>query len=221
MLQGTLKSFDPSVDDFEVWKLMYHSYLAANGVDLVKETDKARGILLSSMGIQTCSLLMSLIAPAQPATTSLNTLLQTLTEHFKPAPKAIAERLKFMSRQQKPDESVSEFLAELRKVAITCKFSDLTERLRDQFIFGLTNESSQKKIFTLADDVKLDKVLSAALAQETAEKSTSLIRGGSQLDTPEPVLKSQVIHRSQPKTKKIQSNQKKTEPCQSEIQQLS
>ena len=195
MGKGTLKSFNSSTDDFEVWKLTFQSFLVANDVDPTKEKDKARGILLSSLGLDSCSLLMSLLSPDKPETTSLPQLLQTLTEHFKPAPKAIAERFRFMSRQQKSGETVSQFLAELRKIAMDCKFTDLPQRLRDQFIFGLLNESTQKKVFTMADDVKLDEVLAVAIAQKAAEKSTSLVRGGS-LTEPDPVLKAQVRNKS-------------------------
>jgi len=49
--------------------------------------------------------------------------------------------------------------------------------LRDQFIFGLINKSTQQKLFTQRDGVKLHNVVGIALAQEAAELSTSMIRG--------------------------------------------
>jgi hypothetical protein len=104
-------------------------------------------------------------------------LVKVLQEHFKPPPKALAERYKFTTRKQRSGETAAVFLAELRKLAITCKFvANLSERLRDQFIFGLSNEGAMKRIFTKEDSLTLDDALKVALSQEAAETGVSTVR---------------------------------------------
>jgi len=176
---GVLKPFDPSTDDVRIWIQAFRSFLVANGLDAAAKAERCRAVLLSTLGLTTVSTLMSLIAPEVPDDKTLDELLQILADHFQPTPKAIAERFRFMSRKQKDGESVAQFLAELRRLATTCKFErDLDMRLRDQFIFGLVNESTQKRLFTKADDVSLATVVAIAQAQEMSEESTSIIRGG-------------------------------------------
>lgn len=80
------------------------------------------------------------------------------------------------------------FLAELRKLAVTCKFGKLDISLRDQLIFGLTSELAQKRIFLEDDDVALDKVVQIAVSQEQAEASTQQVRGGADLASVEKVF---------------------------------
>ncbi len=174
---GNLKPFDASTDDFEMWKISFESSLVANGVT---DEDKKRGILLSTLGIPTLTLLHNLLSPKKPTTEKVDDILKTLQDHFKPAPKAIAERFKFMGRRQQAGETVQQFMAVLRSLATQCKFKDLDERLRDQFIYGLTSESAQRTLFTQKDDVSLQDVISLAVAQEAAETSTALIRSGHQ-----------------------------------------
>lgn len=176
---GSLKPFDSSVDDVDVWVLTFKAFLGANGHDPAKNDGKCRDILLATLGMQSCATLMSLIAPDKPSDQTLDELLQLVIDNFKPAPKAIAERFRLMGRKQHKGETVAQFLAELGRLAVTCKFkTDLELRLRDQFIFGLLSESAQRRLFTKEDDVTLKDVVAVAQAQETAELSTTLVRDG-------------------------------------------
>ena len=160
---GVIKSFDPSTDDIQIWIQTFRSFLIANGLDVKTKEERCRAVLLSTLGLPTVSTLMSLIAPDEPDTRTLAELLQLLTDHFKPTPKAIAERFRFMSRKQTSDESVAQYLAELRKLASRCKFAtDLDMRLRDQFVFGLVNAATHKRLFTKPDGVSLADVVAIA-----------------------------------------------------------
>ena len=55
-------------------------------------------------------------------------VIQTnLEKHFSPKPMKIAERLYFYNHRQQSRETVADYLAELRKLAIHCKFGDFLE----------------------------------------------------------------------------------------------
>lgn len=191
-LIGVLKPFESTVDDFEAWVDLFNTFLLANNLDSTKEADRCHAIFCSSLGLPTYTLLVSLVSPKAPKDMKTTDLVKVLSAHFKPAPKAIAERFKFASRKQNPGETVSTFLAELRKLAKTCKFTDLDQRLRDQFIFGLASEQAQKLLFAKEDDIKLVDVLALATAQEAAVASTSLVREGTQLQPPDQVHSAKV-----------------------------
>ena len=53
---------------------------------------------------------------------SLQLLCPMLEEHFQPKPNVIAQCFTFYQRNQKPTESIAEYLAALRKLAIDCNF---------------------------------------------------------------------------------------------------
>ncbi len=181
---GVLSPFDPVKDDFDMWNGTFNNFLVANGMTDPKHADRCVGIFLSSVGITTYSLLSNLLSPVDPSTKKLNELQQTLKTHFKPAPKAISERYKFSRRTQKQGETVAAFVAALRSLAVNCKFTDLEIRIRDQFIFGLLNEYTQRQLFTKDDNIALPDVISLAIAQEAAEVSTALVRGHQSVTAP-------------------------------------
>lgn len=178
---GILQPFNSSTDDFEDWEVTYKSFLIANGLDMTNDEAKCQGIFLASIGIQNCALLKNLVAPTKLEDSTIKTLLKQMKSYYKPTPKALAERYKFMCRQQQTGENANQFLAALRTLARHCKFtSDLDNRLRDQFIFGLHNSRAQRAMFEKDDSLTLDEALKIVVAMETAERSTDIIRRSSQ-----------------------------------------
>ena len=70
-----------------------------------------------------------------------------LGDHLSPKPLSIAERFRLHKRKQLEGESISDYVAVLRKLAEHCDFGDrLTDDLRDRLVCGMRNESIQIKI---------------------------------------------------------------------------
>ncbi|XP_011689309.1 PREDICTED: uncharacterized protein K02A2.6-like [Wasmannia auropunctata] len=86
------------------------------------------------------------------------------------------ERYKFYKRVQQPGESINVYLSELRKLGVTCKFTDLNTSLRDQLVVGIRSETAQKRLFLEDDNLTLDNAVKIATSQEAADSSTQLIR---------------------------------------------
>ena len=108
------------------------------------------------------------MAPENPKDSSVEDLLKRLKE---PAPIVIAERFKFYQKSQGPEESVAQFTAELRKLAIHCNFgTHLEDALRDRLVCGLKPalQGEQKKLLGMKE-LKLKKALAEALSHEAIE----------------------------------------------------
>ena len=170
---------------YRYWKKDDTEYRYWNPVDT--------GSPSSNLGLPTYTLLTDLISPKKVTEVDLDDLVKTLSSHFRPAPKALSERYKFGQRTQQPGETVNTYVADLRRLASTCKFTCcLEERLRDQVILGLSNAQCQRVLFTKEDDVTLDKVIGIATAQELAVSRTAAIREFSS-STPEQVHKATTV----------------------------
>ena len=106
------------------------------------ERDKKVPRLLSDIGPKTYATLKNLTAPGLPADCDLQTLKEHLVQHFKPQSIIIAERFQFHKRDQHPDETINEFMIELRKLAHSCDFGAfLDQALWDHFVCELANTS--------------------------------------------------------------------------------
>lgn len=178
---GSLPEFDSKEHGFQEWMDIFKAYIVANKLET--SPDRCRSLFITAVGIDTYTILKDLISPDDPKDRTLEELLDTLKDHFLPAPKAISERFVFRQRKQKPGESVREYEAALRKLAKDCKFGRialLTEfeaQIRDQFIFGLANERAQRRLFTQPDSLSLEEAIQLARADELADRGTALVRG--------------------------------------------
>ena len=117
--------------------------------------------------------------------------MAALKAHFQPKPLLIAERFRFYQRSQAVGESVTDYLAELRRLAITCDFDTfLDQALRDRFVCGLTAEAAQKKLLAEAN-LSMTRALELARGMEVAAhdakelKHSALTSGTSSASNPD------------------------------------
>ena len=124
-----------------------------------------------------------LLLPQQPKDKSLDELMGTLKRHFEPKPVVIAERFHFHRRGQGVDESVAEYVAELRKLATHCRFGGyLEEALRDRLVCGLREESTQRALLT-------ENELTLARALEIAQSREAVLMNAQRLKEPSLTVK--------------------------------
>ena len=93
-----------------------------------------------------------LLALAKPDKKSFDEISTALCSHFEPKRSVIAERFHFHKRDQATGETISDFDAVLRKLAIHCQFGDtLQEMLRDRFVCGLRHDAIQRCLLSESD----------------------------------------------------------------------
>ena len=132
---GSPEAFEPSSDDWHLYAQRFEHFLLANDIE---DDSKQRHLLLALIGNSTFKLLTNLVAPKKPGELSYKEICEQLEKHFSPKPIKIAERFRFYSRQQQSEETVAEYLAELRKLAINCEFGNfLEDALCDRLVCGL------------------------------------------------------------------------------------
>ena len=115
---GNIKPFRLGKEDWEQYVERFEQYVVANNV----EEGRRVATFLTMMGADAYSLLSNLLAPDKPKDKDYSQLVDAMTRHLKPKPLIIAERFKFHCRGQGKHESVSDYMAELRRLADKCRF---------------------------------------------------------------------------------------------------
>ena len=114
------------------------------------------------IGSTTYALLSSLLAPVKPGDKPFAVLSETLLCHFDPKPLVIAEQFHFHRCNQASSESISEYVAELRRLVTHCEFGDYLEQaLRDRLVCGIRHENTQKRLLS-ESDLSLTKAIEMA-----------------------------------------------------------
>ena len=99
-----------------------------------------------------------------------------LQSHFQPKALVIPKRFNFHRHNQLLNESIAEYMAELRRVATHCEFRDyLNDALLDQLLCGLQNQNIQNKLLS-EDHLILMKILEITQGMEAAEANMKKLR---------------------------------------------
>ncbi|GFO40350.1 transposon ty3-i Gag-Pol polyprotein [Plakobranchus ocellatus] len=79
-------------------------------------------------------------------------LLKKFKEYCTPRNNTTLERYKFNSRVQKPDETVDQFVVDLRQMAKTCQFGVLEEDMvRDRIVVGIYSKTMKERLLRESD----------------------------------------------------------------------
>ena len=165
---GSVGAFEEGAETWALYQERLEQFFVANDI----EDTKKRAVLLSTCGRNTYQLISRLLAPGKPSETAYSVICDRLKNHYDPRPSELVLRSRFYGRSRRKNESIADFLAELRGLAKECNFGDqLNSLLRDRLSLGINDETIRSNLLAEAE-LSLEKAFSIALAHESATLST-------------------------------------------------
>ena len=163
-----LETFDPAVESVDDYKEHFDFHCTATGV----RQDRQKALFLSRVGREVFAKVKTLASPRSLADLGLPQIMELMQEHYKKDTIEIAERFKFFKRVQLDQETLANYLAELRKLAKHCNFGNyLDTALRDQLVCGLRDRKTQRELLC-TPNLTLAMASEKARATETATRET-------------------------------------------------
>ena len=170
---GTIGEFEREREDWPAYCERLEQYFVANDVE---DAGKQRAILLSVCGSTTYQLIRNLVAPAKPTERTFGELVKLVNEHLTPPPSVTMQRFKFHSRSQKEGETLSQFVAELRRLSEHCNFeASLDDMLRDRLVCGIRDVRVQRRLLA-EPDLGFKKAFELAQAAEAADSDAKVLQ---------------------------------------------
>ncbi|KAL1472150.1 hypothetical protein MTO96_039506 [Rhipicephalus appendiculatus] len=134
MAFSKLPAFAPSSSSFDVFVERLELYTTVNEIAEAKKLH----LFLGAIGKEAYVTLRSLLLPKTPSTSSYQEVVSALKKHYYPRRSVVSERYHFNQRKQAPQETVAEYVVQLKKLASLCDFGAFLEQaLRDRLIAGL------------------------------------------------------------------------------------
>ena len=165
---GSVAGFDPDQESISSYIERVKLFFVANDV----KEEKQVAVFLSVVGASTYGLLRTLLTPDKPSEKSLADLTSALVAHYEPKPMVITQRFHFHRRNQDPTESITEYVAALRKLSTFCDFGDqLDNALHDRLVCGVHSEALQKVLLS-TKDLTFKAAMEKALSMEAADHNT-------------------------------------------------
>ena len=150
----------------------------------VTDADKKRAVLLSTVGEQTYNLVRSLSAPAKPGTKTFDQICEMLATHFEPQVNLTLQRYKFSSCNRKPEQTVTQFITELKDLSRLCDFGHtppgvtltaqmvLEDNLRDRLLCGVLEPNIQRRLLA-EPGLTFARACDISISMELARESTA------------------------------------------------
>ncbi|KRX72969.1 hypothetical protein T06_10378 [Trichinella sp. T6] len=127
---------------------------------------------MSVCGPSAYVIIRSLLTPRSINEVTFEEIVSKVKEHFNPAPSEIVFRLRFHTRSQRPNESITEYVAALRNLSENCNFGNtLNDMLRDRLVGGIRDEVIQRGLLA-EPNLTFDLAQKMAIAAETAQRNT-------------------------------------------------
>ncbi|KAK3921958.1 hypothetical protein KUF71_011134 [Frankliniella fusca] len=185
MASSRFPSFDPN--GTQKWTLYYQKFLFHCQRHGLNNEEQKKAELLSIASDEFFEFCQAVCRrELHDETLTFARICTSVEEHLCPQPNEIVAAGKFHARKQQQGETVSEFMADLRKLARPANFgASLDRMIRDRLVLGLANQEAQAWLFRLPD-LTLDKAVETALSveasnnhvAESAEPTVNLVCDG-------------------------------------------
>ncbi|UYV82343.1 hypothetical protein LAZ67_21001753, partial [Cordylochernes scorpioides] len=167
------EKFDENLENVENYIYRLKQFML---ISKTKEDFKTP-FLISSIGPKYFGILRNLVFPEEVDQVPFDKLCMILLKHFNPKTNIIYERFIFQKMDQKSGETISKYMIRLKEQAQRCNFGDfLQESLRDRFVAGIIDTSTQKKLLQ-EEGLTFDGALDIALSAESADNDLHNIKG--------------------------------------------
>ena len=170
-----IEPFDPSKVEWNSWSQRFDQWLKISPyAEGDGSADKTRAAFCTFIGSDSFKLLCSLCTPKKPEECTYETLKAKMDAQYGVKRLVLAERYRFYKCKQQEGQSLAIYLAELRKLAVTCDWTEeqLVNNLRDKFVMGLHNERLLQQLLTQDHKKPLDDLFRFAQTVEAAEKES-------------------------------------------------
>ena len=210
-LIGKIEEYNENDSWIEHTKRLEH-YFARNEIT---DNNKRRAVLLSACGAKTYKLIRNLVNPRKPTDKSFTELVNLVKNHLNPRPSSMVYRFKFNSRFRQPEETIQQYVAELRNLSEHCEFNDQLEKmLRDRLVCGVNDERIQRRLLA-ESQLEFKKAMELATTMETADRNTRDLNHGNAGNLNEKPKEPQVnrVTKEPPKQKQPPRNPRQSKEC--------
>ncbi|XP_026687108.1 uncharacterized protein K02A2.6-like [Diaphorina citri] len=160
--------------DARGWLEQFEAFCTLNAIP----NDKKVLLFISYLGPTPYNSIREMCLPATPTDKSYKDLKKLLLDYVSPPPNFFIERYNFRERRQLPNETISEYVKNLKKLSEFCKYADkLEDALRDQLVWGIRDPSIKRKLLADGGELPFPKCVELAVSMETAIIDCSTLSG--------------------------------------------
>lgn len=165
-------------EDYVEYMERMDALIELNGI----ETANMIKFCIGFCGPELYKIIKPCIAPKTIKDVTYDAMKVKLKSYFDPLRNTIAERYKFHKRERRDDESISNFIVEIKALSQTCDFGDFLDgALRDKLVCGVNHERITAKLLS-ESDLSFENACKIAKGIEITSNDMQALKGESQVN---------------------------------------
>lgn len=153
-------------ENWKFFKQKFEIYLIASRCSSSDESEYCTALLLNAIGDRALKIYNNFTFEQSENQRDFKVVLKKFDSYFLPEVNETYERHSFFLREQHVDESIDQYVTELRDLSSTCNFGSLTDNLiRDRIVLGIRDRSIKDRLLRIKD-LDLNKALEVCRAAE-------------------------------------------------------
>lgn len=133
--------------------------------DIPKE--KRVPLLITKLSTHVYDILITLCTPISPLKESYEDICEKLRKYYHPVRNGALHQAEFRKRCQKPEETIEQYVMQLKKLSKNCDFKNLNDELKERLLNGTYCDSVRFELLKQADQ-PLEKLINVGKTVETA-----------------------------------------------------
>ncbi|KAK3741617.1 hypothetical protein QZH41_019256 [Actinostola sp. cb2023] len=207
MTKSCLYSFHGHPFNWRRWLQQFNLYMNATGRD--GKHEKIQYSTFLTIAGEDALEIYNTFTFEEAEANKVKPLIKKFEAYCNPRKNVTYERHKFNTRCQEPDEKIDRYVTELRKLAKSCEFSELTDSLiRDRIVCGILDGKVGEKLLS-EEDVTLTKAINLCRSAEMSKVQSQSL---GPVEQPLHAIQSQRNYSKQPNQRQP-SNQPSNKPC--------
>ena len=145
-------------ENWRRWRQRFELYLTASGIEAKDDTVKS-ATLLHVAGEDVLEIYNTFAWENDGDNKKLDKIMEKLEAYCNPKKNITWERHVFNTRNQQPDETIDQYVTDLKTKARSCEFGPLTDSLiKDHIVCGIRDDQTRSRLLK-EPDLTLDKAL--------------------------------------------------------------
>ncbi|KAK3908155.1 hypothetical protein KUF71_018668 [Frankliniella fusca] len=176
---GRFPSFDPTAG--KSWSIYYQRFVYHCKSKKITTDEGMKAEFIASIEDETFEYVQALVnKQLSDDTLTFANIAAAIEQQYVEPDNEIEASAAFHLRNQQPGESVKDYVAELRRLAVPCRFGSALERtLRDRIVLGISSVETRALLFrTPKADMTVEKVIAIARSVESSQRQAIATSSG-------------------------------------------
>lgn len=134
-------------NNWSAYEQQFECFVALNDIP----TEKKVPLLITKLSTNVYDILITLCIPVPPLKETYENICEKLQKYYNPGKNFALHQAEFRKRIQKPNETIEQYIMDLKKLSVNCNFKSVNEEIKERLLNGAYRDAVRFELLKQAD----------------------------------------------------------------------